>query len=202
MKTIPTILALTLTLFLSSGFAGDSVTSSLTAEEETQVSEIGQKAVKKLSKALIKTLVGDIKSLGFAEAARGWEKSLNILKQTADSFGNGMDIKRPTFLTRNPDNGPDRYEATALKHLEEKFPSRRKDAQYFQKIDRDGSVYYRYYKPIYIAKKCLNCHSAKMGEDVKAVLREKYPDDKAANMHIGDFRGAIRIEVPASALNL
>ena len=185
----------------SLAFAAPTVTTDITDVEKEKILALSSKVTKKLSKNLIKTLIGDIKAKGFAQAASEWDKSLGILKSTGDSFNKGLEIKRTTFTYRNPDNKPDKIEASAVKFLQEKYPSPQKNAFYIQKISEGADTYYRYYKPLYVGKKCLNCHSDTMGDDVKAVLSKKYPEDKAGNMKLGDFRAAIRIQIPEAAIN-
>jgi len=185
----------------SSAYAAPVITTDISDAEKEKILALSNQVTKKVSKNLIKTLVGDIKAKGFAQAASEWSKSLGIIKATGDSFNKGLEIKRTTFIYRNPDNQPDEIEAPALKYLQETYPSPQKGAYYIQKITDAGDTYYRYYKPMYVGKKCLNCHSETMGDDVKAVLAEKYPQDKADKMKLGDFRAAMRIQIPAAALN-
>jgi hypothetical protein len=182
-------------------YAAPVVTTDISDSEKEKILALSNQVSKKLSRKLIKTLVGDIKAKGFAQAASEWSKSLGILKSVGDSFDKGLEIKRTTFIYRNPDNQPDEIEAPALKYLQEKYPSPQKGAYYIQKITDASDTYYRYYKPMYVGKKCLNCHSETMEDDVKAVLAEKYPQDKAGKMKLGDFRAAIRIQIPAAAIN-
>jgi len=56
----------------------------------------------------------------------------------------------------------------------------------------------RVLKPIAIEPLCLSCHGdpAAIKDDVKAVLKQRYPGDKATGYQIGDLRGALWAEVP------
>ncbi len=65
-------------------------------------------------------------------------------------------------------------------------------------VDVPGGRVARVLKPIAIDPVCLSCHGdpAQIAPAVKAVLAEKYPDDKATGYQAGDLRGALWAEVP------
>jgi len=56
----------------------------------------------------------------------------------------------------------------------------------------------RFVGPIGLEAPCVTCHGDPDGisEDVRALLRERYPDDEATGYAAGDLRGAIWAEVP------
>jgi hypothetical protein len=47
---------------------------------------------------------------------------------------------------------------------------------------------------------CINCHGAKenIAPEVKVILGDKYPDDRATGFKVGDVRGAISIKMTLS----
>jgi len=49
----------------------------------------------------------------------------------------------------------------------------------------------------------MNCHgpNENISSEVKAILKEKYPGDKATGFFVSDIRGAIRPEMTLSLLN-
>ncbi|MFC1685182.1 DUF3365 domain-containing protein [Pseudomonadota bacterium] len=197
MKTLLSCLGVLLLLISIANASGDTLVK-LTPEEEQKLVAIGDKAAKLVSQRLVKTISADIKAVGIAEAARGWSKSVGIINDTADSFNLGMKIRRPTFQYRNPINKPDAIDQVALNFFQAPESS---DAKYFaRKVMGENNIRYIYYKPMYVNKKCLLCHSQNMAEDVKAVIKEKYPNDLSGDLRLGAFRAAIRVELPASAL--
>ncbi len=170
----------------------------LTPSEEHSVVALGKEASNRVSKKLMKTMLADIKSVGLAEAARGWSKSVMIINDIADSFELGMTIRRPTYQYRNPINKPDSIDKVALDFF---LSDESENESYFtRKIIANNNNRYVYYQPMYVTQKCLLCHSSKMSEDVKTVLEEKYPNDHSNNLKLGALRAAIRIELPESAI--
>lgn len=196
-----TLLSPLLFIFLFSAgplFADEVSFLSLTPEEEEKLLIIGDKAAKMVSQRLVKTISADIKAKGIAEAARGWSKSVGIINDTADSFNMGMKIRRPTFQYRNPINKPDAFDRVALEYFQKEESE---NAKYFaRKVKSGDGLVYFFYKPMYVSKKCLLCHSQDMAQDVKAVIKEKYPNDLSGDLKLGAFRAAIRVELPESAL--
>ena len=62
-----------------------------------------------------------------------------------------------------------------------------------------------YYRPIYIGiEACLKCHG-QIGQDIEVktmqALNELYPEDKATNYRMGEFRGVWKISFPLSMDN-
>ena len=55
---------------------------------------------------------------------------------------------------------------------------------------------------VFLGDLCLQCHGKPelMALEVKEALAEKYPGDLATGYEAGDFRGVVRVSVPASAL--
>ena len=178
--------------------AAEEIFEQLSPAEEKKLVAIGSNAAKLVSQRLMKTMLADIKAVGVAEAARGWSKSVGIIKEIADSLNLGMAIRRPTFQYRNPINKPDALDRVALNYF---LGAESPDAKYFtRKVTGKNGIHYVYYKPMYVKKKCLLCHSQNMAEDVKAVLNEKYPSDLSGDLSLGALRAAIRVEIPESAL--
>lgn len=179
-------------------FASDEALVELTPSEDKVLANIGNEAADMVSQVLMQTMMGDIKSVGLAEAARSWSKSVAIINATADSFNLGMKIKRPTYQYRNPVNKPDNLDKVALDF----FLSDESDgAEYFsRKVKGEDGYRYLYYQPMYVTQKCLLCHSENMADDVKAVLEEKYPGDLSRNLTLGALRAVIRVELPEASI--
>ena len=110
MKTVILIFLSCWSMFL---FASDEILVKLTPTEDKTLADIGKKAANQVSQKLMKTMLADIKSVGLAEAARGWSKSVNLINETSDSFNIGMKIRRPSYQYRNPINKPDALDKVA-----------------------------------------------------------------------------------------
>ena len=68
--------------------------------------------------------------------------------------------------------------------------------EYFEVIDEEGVKNVRYMKPIILQAPCLGCHGPveNIEPEVKAILNNKYPDDKATGYQMDDLRGAVSIQ--------
>ena len=153
---------------------------------EKEVVELGEK----IASDLIRTLGGELKKAlsekGPAGAVKYCNlKALPLTEQVEKKYK--VKIKRTSKKIRNPKNKPDKWELSALEFFE-KNP----DAKYYVQKLPDGRI--RFYKPLKIKPLCLTCHGKNISEDVLAVLKEKYPDDKARGYEVGDLRGVIRVE--------
>jgi len=170
----------------------------LSPTEDKTLSTIGDKAAGLVSKSLMNTMLADIKSVGLIGAAVGWSKSVTIINETAKSFNLGMKIKRPTYQYRNPINKPDNVDKVALDFF---LSSASENSKYFSgKVMGKDGYRYLYYKPMYVKKKCLLCHSDNMPDELKAVIDDKYPNDHSGHLKLGQLRALIRIELPESAM--
>ena len=58
-------------------------------------------------------------------------------------------------------------------------------------VESDGKKQLRYMKAVPTEGACLACHGTQLSEDVRAGLKEMYPDDRATGYNIGEVRGAI-----------
>ncbi len=109
-------------------------------------------------------------------AARFQKWSGVYLKQTA-----------PVALLRNPNNGPDEYEAEALARLASEASGADVAAVLTEVVDQGRTV--RVLLPLYYGKTCLSCHGEPKGErDISG-----YPREGAKE---GDLSGAISVKIP------
>jgi hypothetical protein len=113
----------------------------------------------------------------------------------------GLDIKRTSMRYRNPANAPDQDETEALRYYESALAQTGElPGPWVQKAGRDE---YRFYRPLLVAPPCLNCHGSadEIDPAVQAILDERYPDDLATDYAVGDFRGVVRVSVPAGRVD-
>jgi Protein of unknown function (DUF3365). len=153
-----------------------------------------------ISSELIKTLLGELQA---SISREGLKNSISYCSERAipltDSLSNsyGVKIKRTSFKFRNPKNKPDKMEEGALKFFESAVKRGKKVDYILQTFKRGNKKVYRYYKPIFVAPLCLNCHGKENKNIPDEVLQEilrRYPKDKARGYSEGDFRGVIRVE--------
>ncbi len=68
-------------------------------------------------------------------------------------------------------------------------------------VSEAGQAYLRYLKPITVAAMCLNCHGPResLAPEIRRILDERYPDDRAIGYRAGDFRGAVSVRIALSS---
>ena len=117
-----------------------------------------------------------------------------------NNFGiqKGVFIRRVSFKNRNANNYPDEFEKKVLNEFELLKQNKELDdkTEYSEIVKEGEYTYLRYLKPIVVQPECLNCHGTKdaMISDVKNLIADRYPEDKAFGYYIGDLRGAVSVK--------
>ncbi len=161
--------------------------------------EIGEGAALALADELFGQLSVELAERGPIDAIEFCSaEAVPATGRVAAAFEDGLDIKRTTFLYRNPENEPDAEESDALRYFERAFVLETEPPDFLvQKVsDRE----YRYYKPLVVVPPCLACHGDPdaMDPELLAKIAELYPEDHAMGYETGNFRGVIRVSIPAS----
>ena len=175
--------------------------SPLSEERRTQVAALGHSAAQSLAQTLVGNLTRAIDEGGSAQAVEFCSLEAVALTDAAVfAAGQGLDLKRVSFRVRNPDNAPDELEAEALRHFEAELARGAPLPDGFvQPVEGGG---FRYYQPLLVGEFCLQCHGTedRISPEVRDVLASRYPDDHAVGYSAGDFRGLIRVAIPADAV--
>ena len=113
----------------------------------------------------------------------------------------GWKVTRVGTKVRNPMLGlPDSWEQNVLAKFQERADKGEKfDKMAFAEIvEEPGGKYFRFMKAIGVKGQCLACHGDPntMKDEVKALLKERYPHDQAKGYKAGDLRGAVSIKRP------
>lgn len=124
---------------------------------------------------------------GFVPAMVGSEVANDFSLMT------GHKLKQTSLKLRNPNNAPDEWEEKVLRLFEtSEYP---KGAGFGENLVTGNKKIYRYMKPIYVEKACMECHSTKekVRPEIRQFLEERYPYDHAFGYKEGDVRGGISI---------
>ncbi len=192
------IRTLVLIVGLTAGATGCARDAGLTPEQEEVVRSEGAAATQALMRALQAHLMAAMQE-GPAVAVRVCaEKALPVTDSVASSLGEGFQIKRVSAKHRNPVNAPDEAEAAALRHFADALAETGSLPESW--VQETAAGEYRFYRAVTLAPPCLGCHGdpASFDPDVKDALAEAYPEDLATGYQAGDFRGLVRVTVPAS----
>ena len=166
--------------------------------DETKVAEIGESAAMTLIQGLIGRLTAALDQGTVAAFEFCALEAQSLTAKIQQDLGSELQVKRTSFQYRNPLNAPDEYEAAALQYFQDALAERGTlPASYMQMVSANE---YRYYKPMAMAAMCLNCHGdpASFEPALQQQLQAVYPEDKAVGYKEGDFRGVVRVSIPAS----
>ncbi len=113
----------------------------------------------------------------------------------------GYKLKQTSLKIRNQANAPDEWEKKVLKKLQSSEYS--KGVGFGETLEAEDEKIYRYMKPIYAEKACLECHGEKdkIKPAIKQFLARKYPDDQAFGYKEGDIRGGISVIISLEQLD-
>jgi len=164
--------------------------------------EIGEEAALALAEELFGRLSVELEAQGPVGAVEFCSAdALPATGRVAAALDQGLEIKRTSFLFRNPANEPDAEESDVLRYFERAYVLETEPPDFLvQKVsDRE----YRYYKPLVVVPPCLACHGDpdQMEPELSAKLAELYPEDHATGYEPGNFRGVIRVSIPAAMLS-
>ena len=99
---------------------------------------------------------------------------------------------------RNPRNAPDAWERQVLQQWERDLQAGKPIGEVAQWRTERGQRVYRYMRPITVAMPlCLECHGdpKAIKPEVRRLIRQNYPNDKATGYKLGDLRGAFSITI-------
>jgi hypothetical protein len=131
-------------------------------------------------------------------------KAVSVCSDTAQVLTNkfgmerGIYIKRVSLKNRNPNDYPDNFEKRILNQFEllQQNKELNNKTEFAEVITEGSYKYLRYLKPIIVQAECLSCHGNQTDimSDVKNLIAQNYPDDKAVGYKPGDLRGAVSIK--------
>jgi hypothetical protein len=166
---------------------------------DADVAQVGGAVARQLRETLVKRLTSAIDSGGTASAIDVCALEAGELTDSiSDAFGPGIAMKRTSTRVRNARNAPDSLEQAALAYFQSVADSAGElPASWVQDAGAEG---HRYYEPLRVVQLCVQCHGPvdSIAPDVRAVIAQRYLEDRATGYTPGDFRGLIRVTVPAS----
>lgn len=155
---------------------------------------------KKISNELMETVRGllmrEIQKGGFSSAVRVCSE---LAQEVTSRFSKQTEhyLRRVSLRYRNPNNIPDEYETKKLLEFERFLREKRLSEEYVEIVEEKGVPYLRYLKPLTVGALCITCHGPKenIPPEVQAILKERYPEDRATGFLVGDLRGAISVKI-------
>ena len=162
---------------------------------EAAVVKIGDAAVKRLVGELKVNLVSSLKEGGFAGAIEFCSTRASQITAKVNAELSPVKIERLSDKFRNPENRATGEDLALILEL-------KRDRELPKYVIKEKNDAYVYYKPIKVAPFCLNCHGkpSKMKPEVKKVLAERYPNDRATGYKAGELRGVFKVVIPKEVL--
>ncbi len=155
-----------------------------------------EQAAAGLGRVLMELLSQEMARGGYEGAVRACSEAAQTV---TDEFGHeqGLEIRRVSLKARNAKDHPDEWEAAKLREWEKAYKPGAPPEDVFEVVEEDGRRLARYLKPIVVQPMCLGCHGPreKLSDEVRQVLDERYPRDRATGYRAGDLRGAFSVTV-------
>jgi hypothetical protein len=147
----------------------------------------------------------DLKSILIKQMQTGGVlQAVSVCSDTAqvltNNFGveRGIYIKRVSLKNRNSNNFPDDFEKRILNQFGQLHQNNElnNETEFVEIVTEGDYNYLRYMKPIIVQAECLSCHGSQTDimPDVKNLIAQNYPGDKAIGYKMGDLRGAVSIK--------
>ena len=192
MKKIISLSALLLFLFIWAG-CGEKSKPELTEQVKNGL----RTDAKNFMDSLKSILVAEIQKNGIVAAVSVCSDTAQLLTVNY-GLNKGIYIKRVSLKNRNPLNAPDGFESKVLNYFGElSFEGKLNETTEFTEVVNSDGVYsVRYMKPIIVQAPCLSCHGTneQISPEVKSIIQNKYPEDKATGYQMDDLRGAVSIQ--------
>jgi hypothetical protein len=170
-------------------------------EDGARVAQVARPAAAELLRTLVGRLTSALEEegpLGALEVCS--QEAIPLTREVQAGFEPSISLKRTSFRYRNPANAPDEGEEAALLFFERAIQDGSGAPPHM--VQRYSEEEMRYYQPLFTGEMCLGCHGdpASLDPDVVQALSDRYPRDLATGYEAGDFRGVVRVSMPASVL--
>lgn len=186
------VLAITSPLVLIVLFGG------VTGDSVDENRERAQRAAQAFMEQLQGVLIAELRGGGPVQALAVCADTAQSLTRIAEREL-GVSLKRISDRLRNPLNSPDPYEQevfSSFKILQQE--GQEPPFVHWEVRTLNGEKEFWYFQSIHLQAQCLGCHGAedRIADNVRELIREKYPTDAATGYEVGDLRGAIRVSFP------
>jgi hypothetical protein len=167
-----------------------SVTFSTRAEEDPRVAQ-SRSLSGQLASELSSALQAAIKEGGPVSAIAVCQQQAPRIAERL-SKASGAVVSRTGLKVRNPGNAPQPWQREVLKRFEQRRAAGEEIAslEHFEPAANGGA---RYMKAIGMQPLCALCHGEQITPEIKAALRQRYPQDAATGFRPGELRGAFSV---------
>jgi hypothetical protein len=166
-----------------------------------QASEAAAREQARAADTLLQRLLGRLnQEYQQGSAERGVQVCAQVAQTLTQEVAReqGVQMRRVSLKNRNPRNAPDAWERQILQRWERDLQAGKPIGEVGKWRTQQGQRVYRYMRPITIAMPlCLECHGdpQNIKPEVRRLIRQNYPNDKATGYKLGDLRGAFSITI-------
>lgn len=176
----------------------------ITPQEKAVAEKIGHESSMIVLRTMMMKLMEEVQKNGTVAAAKFCaENAHGLTQEIQQELKKGVVIKRISQKNRNPQNAPNAQEEKAIDFFTTKIKNNSEvPGHHLVKNKEKEQVFVNYYRPLYVAPLCLQCHGdpKNMSSDIQKILKSKYPQDKAVGFKPGDFRGVLKVAIPVELL--
>lgn len=168
---------------------------SIDSKTEQKIKLKAMKAIKTVAGALQNSLNTKAKEGGLPNAATFCSThATSLAKEVSKTLDEGVKLKRITDKPRNINSQANAEELAVFEEIKSQLANGKKVDML---VKQKSLNHYQVYKPIIISEKCINCHGSNEKRNTEAynIISKKYPNDKAINYKLGDFRGAFLVDI-------
>ncbi len=183
------------TLLLSGCSLMQPKTATLDVSTQQELKQEASKAIKTVAGSLQKNLMSKVKEGGLSRAATFCSThATSLAKEASKTLNKGVSLRRITDKPRNPMSQGTPEQLAVFEEIKNKMT---KGEKVDMIVKQKSANHYQVYKPIKMAGACLNCHGDETKRQEKAyeIIAKKYPNDKAVNYKLNDFRGAFLVDI-------
>lgn len=189
------VLALVSTLFFACNSGQEKKSEALSDDDIALLMAEGDRITNHAQKTLLENVSAAMQEGGSDYAVEFCNTAAIPLTDSIANIHNA-DIQRLTDKNRNPNNIlSSEMDKTVWETFQVAFQSEEPIPTTFLE-EKNGEYYY--YKPIAIGMNtCLQCHGKKddISESTRAIIAQKYPDDKALDYEMGELRGMWKVKL-------
>jgi hypothetical protein len=124
------------------------------------------------------------------------DEAQEMTQKVNEKLQDGVSVRRTALKYRNDANKPSAQDIRVMKQFKKDIEVEKKSAKTMMKIvETDDKTYV--YKAIAVAPPCLKCHAdaSKINKNILNEINKNFPHDKATGFKLGDFRGAMVVEI-------
>lgn len=162
---------------------------SSTIQADPQLEKVAKEKIGAFSTELKATLKQAISSGGLSQGIMACREQAPLI--AAKHSVEGWQIGRRSDKNRNSENKPDLWEQQQLAKFAAAITAGTDPAGLSS--SEKNATEYRFSKPILMDTMCLACHGSYLGDDVKSVLKQHYPQDLATGFTPSELRGIFSV---------